>query len=113
MSLLAELTELLATVALSCETGVFSGIPPDEYVVLTPLTDEFAVFADNKPLIDVSEVRVSLFTKGNYLLRAAAIVSALFAADITVTERRYNGYETDSGYHNYSVDAAKSYTYGG
>ena len=89
MSILAELNTLLSPV-LPVETGVFSGVPPDEYLVLTPMTDEFALFGDNMPLIDVSEVRISLFTKG-----------------FTVTDRRYIGHEDDTGYHHYAIDVAK------
>ena len=54
MSILEELNTLLAPV-LPVETGVFSGVPPNEYLVLTPMTDEFMLFGDNMPLIDVSE----------------------------------------------------------
>jgi hypothetical protein len=113
MSLLAQLNAILDALNIPVETGVFSGVPPDEYVVLTPLTDSFPLFGDNKPLIDVSDVRISLFTKGNYLLRASVLVERLFAADITVTERRYIGHENDTNYHNYCVDCASYKTLGG
>ena len=49
MSILSELNALLETTGIPVETGVFSGVPPDEYVVLTPLNDSFVVFGDNKP----------------------------------------------------------------
>ena len=68
MSVLSELNTLLTPI-LPVETGVFSGVPPDEYLVLTPLADDFALFGDNVPLTDVSEVRISLFSKSNYLQR--------------------------------------------
>ena len=108
MSVLQELNTLLAPV-LPVETGVFSGVPPDEYCVLTPLSDSFALFGDNSPLIDVSEVRISLFSKGNYLKRKNQIVKCLLAAEFTVTDRRYIGHEDDTGYHNYAIDVAKEY----
>ena len=60
-----ELNTILTPI-LPVETGVFSDVPPDEYLVLTPMTDVFALFGDNAPLIDVSEVRISLYSKGNY-----------------------------------------------
>ena len=63
MSILSELNALSETANIPVETGVFSGVPPDEYLVLTPLTDTFTVFGDNKPLADIHEVRVSLFSK--------------------------------------------------
>jgi len=108
MSILAELNTLLSPI-LPVETGVFSDKPPDEYIVLTPMTDEFSLFGDNTPLIDLSEVRISLFSKGNYLQRKQQISLALLDADFTITDRRYIGYESDTGYHHYAIDVAKSY----
>ena len=108
MSLLAELNTILTPI-LPVETGVFSDVPPDEYLVLTPMTDGFALFGDNAPLIDVSEVRISLFSKGNYLKQKQQITKELLNADITITDRRYIGHEDDTGYHHYAIDVAKIY----
>ncbi len=108
MSILSELNTLLTPI-LPVETGVFSGVPPDEYLILTPMTDEFALFGDNRPLIDVSEVRISLFTKGNYLQRKRQITAALLGAEFTITDRRYVGHEDDTGYHHYAIDCGKCY----
>lgn len=108
MSILQELNTLLSPI-LPVETGIFSGVPPDEYIVLTPMADSFALFGDNKPLIDISEVRISLFSKGNYIKRKKQLTSALIGAEFTITDRRYIGYETDSGYHHFAVDAIKEY----
>jgi hypothetical protein len=105
MSILEKLNTLLSPI-LPVETGVFSDVAPDEYLVLTPMTDEFALFGDNEPLIDVSEVRISLFSKGNYIKRKKQLTAALLGAGFTITERRYIEYEEDSGYHHYSVDVA-------
>ncbi|UTW70373.1 hypothetical protein KHA80_07640 [Anaerobacillus sp. HL2] len=30
------------------ETGVFSDVPPDEYLVITPMSDRLDLFADNE-----------------------------------------------------------------
>ena len=108
MSVLSELNTLLTPI-LPVETGVFSGVPPDEYLVLTPLTDDFALFGDNTPLMDVSEVRISLFSKGNYLQRKRQITQALLSAGFTITARTYVGHEDDTGYHHYAIDVAQSY----
>ena len=108
MSILAELNTLLSPV-LPVGTGVFSGVPPDEYLVLTPMTDEFTLFGDNMPLVDVSEVRISLFTKGNYLQRKKQITASLLTAGVTVTDRRYIGHEDDTGYYHYAIDVAKHF----
>lgn len=108
MSILAELNTLLTPV-LPVETGVFSGVPPDEYLVLTPMTDIFSLFGDNKPLMDISEVRISLFSKDNYQQKRRQITTALLGADFTITDRRYIGHEDDSGYHHFAIDVAKEY----
>jgi hypothetical protein len=108
MSILSELNTLISPL-LSVETGVFSGVPPNEYVVLTPLTDTFAVYGDNRPLADIHEVRVSLFSKNNYLQRKNQLVRMLLQADFVITDRRYIGHEDDTGYHHYAIDVAKYY----
>ncbi|MEA4973579.1 MAG: hypothetical protein VB119_10475 [Candidatus Metalachnospira sp.] len=110
MSLLSELNTLLSPL-LPVETGVFSDTPPDEYIVLTPLTDEFALFGDNMPLIDVSEVRISLFTKSSYTQRKKQITTSLIIARFTITNRRYIGHEDDTGYHHFAIDVAKDYEF--
>ena len=109
MSILSELNTLLETANIPVETGVFSGVPPDEYVVLTPLSDTFAVFGDNKPIADINEVRISLFSKNNYLQRKNQLVRMLLQADFVITDRRYIGHEDDTGYHHYAIDVAKYY----
>jgi len=109
VSILAELTTLISGIGLSVETGVFSGVPPNEYVVLTPMTDSFAFFADNLPIVDITEVRISLFTKGNYIKRKKQIVTAVLGADFTITDRRYIAHEDDTGFFNVAVDVAKYY----
>ena len=109
MSILSELNTLLKSVNIPAETGLFSGLPPDEYVVLTPLNDSFAVFGDNKPLVDKNEIRISLFSKNNYLQRKNQFVRLLLQADFIISDRRYVGHEGDTGYHHYAIDVAKNY----
>ena len=109
MSILSELNTLFETANIPVETGVFSGAPPDEYLVLTPLTDTFAVYGDNKPLADINEVRISLFSKNNYLQRKNQLVRMLLQADFVITDRRYVGHEDDTGFHHYAIDVAKIY----
>ena len=74
-----------------------------------PLTDAFDLHADNAPGVEVQEARLSLFSQGSYTAMKSAVTKALLAADFTITERRYIGYETDTGYHHYNVDVAKYY----
>jgi len=109
MSILTELNTLFETANIPVETGVFSGVPPDEYLVLTPLTDTFAVYGDNRPLADINEVRISLFSKNNYLQRKNQLVRMLLQADFVITDRRYIGHEDDTSYHHYAIDVAKYY----
>ena len=109
MSLLADLNTIAGRVGLPVETGVFSGIAPTEYLVLTPLSDSFDIHGDNTPGVDVQEVRISLFTKGSYTKWKKNLVQAILAADITITERRYVGHDDDTGYHNYAIDVANYY----
>ena len=41
MNLLSEIKAAVTGCGLSVETGVFSGEPPEEYVVVTPLADTY------------------------------------------------------------------------
>ena len=89
------------------QTGLYTKTPaPKSYVVATPLADTFDVFADNTPGVEVEEVRLSLFTKTNYLQARTKLTTGLLAADLTVTGRRYVGFEDDTGYHHYAIDVA-------
>lgn len=63
MSLLSELNTIADKCGVPVETGVFSNLAPDTYLVLTPLSDGFDLHADNRPSIDTQEVRLSLFCK--------------------------------------------------
>ena len=109
MSILSDLQVALKSLPIPTETGVFSDAAPDEYIVVVPLTDTFVLFADDFPGTDIQEARISLFCKGNYMAAKKAVVKALLVAGFTITDRRYNGYETESGYHHYVVDVAKHY----
>lgn len=80
-----------------------------EYLVFTPLYDSFELHADNTPTADVQEVRIFLFSKGNYTCTLSRLVKALLSADITVIARKYVGHEDDTGYNHYAVDTAKNY----
>ena len=111
MSLLSELNTIAESCGVPVETGIFSDAAPDTYLVLTPLSDGFDLHADNQPSIDVQEVRLSLFCKENYMKIKNRLVKAALNADMTITDRRYIGFETDTGYHHYAIDVAKSYVW--
>ena len=106
--ILEELKTILSPI-IPVETGVFSNTAPEQYAVLTPLSDEFALHADDRPGCDVQAVRVSLYDKGNYIKIKNTLVSLLLSADMTITGRRYIGHEEDTGYHHYAIDVAKTY----
>jgi hypothetical protein len=109
MNILQELTALLTGIGVSVETGIFSDTAPDEYVVITPLTDTFGLYGDNRPEFETQEVRLSLYSNGNYLVLKSRIVNALLNADFIITERLYIEHEDDTGYHHYAIDTAKIY----
>ena len=112
MSILEELNTILTEIGLSVETGVFSGAPPDEYLVSTPLADTFEGYADDLPQQEIQEVRLSLFSKGSYTARKNQIVRSLLENNFTVTDRRYIGHEDDTNFHQYAIDVAKEYEMG-
>ena len=111
MSLLSELNTIAGSCAIPVETGVFTDPAPDTYLVLTPLSDTFDLHADDRPGIDTQEVRLSLFCRENYTKIKNRLVKAALNADMTITDRRYIGFETDTGYHHYAIDVAKSYVW--
>ena len=96
---------------LPSETGAFTDTPPDEYVVVTPMGDAFEVYADDVPLAEIQEVRVSLFSRKNYLELKNRIVQKLIQSGFTITDRRYIGREDDTGYHHIAIDVTKEYEY--
>ena len=109
MSLLSELKNDLSALGIPVETGAMTDKAPERYIVLTPLADTFDLHADNLPGVEIQEVRVSIFTKGSYTAAKKQLVRILLNGDYTITDRRYNGYETDTGYHLYTVDVSKFY----
>ena len=109
MSLLADLNEILDPIGIPVETGVFSDTPPVEYLVITPMSDRLDLFADNEAYCIVSEARLSLFTKKNYLDLKKQLVKALQTGDITITDQQYVGFENDTKFHHYAIDVMKEY----
>lgn len=81
------------------------------YIILIPLYDGFDVFADNKPGIEVSEVQLAIYSKGNYLKLAKDISVLLIDAGFTITNRRYIEFEKDTKFHHYIIDVAMEFCY--
>lgn len=110
--LLKHLSHIAQALGLPYAVSLYIETPaPDTYLVFTPLTDSLGVFADNQPGIEVEEVRIALFTKTNYLGLRNQLTRALIDAGLTVTARRYIGYEADTGFHHYSIDVATHHRY--
>lgn len=109
MNILSQLMISLETVGLPVETGYFSGIPPDEYIVLIPIMDSLELYADNLPLSQTEEIRLSIFTKNNYLNLRNQLTKSLLGAGFSITDRRYIGFEEDTKYHHYAIDVMKEY----
>ena len=109
MSVLADIQTALSVLGIPIETGVFTDAAPAKYIVVVPIADTFDLHADNAPGIDVQEARLSLYVQGNYTADKNALVKTLLGADFTITDRRYIGYENETGYHHYAVDVAKHY----
>lgn len=109
MSVLSEIMLLLEPLKISLETGSYSGKAPEEFIVLTPLSDALDLYADNKPQAEVQEVRISLFTKKNYMRTRKLITKLLLDAGFTISDRRYIGFEDDTKFHHYAIDVSKEY----
>ena len=109
MNILSDLTALLADVNVLFEVGHYSGVPPDEYVVIIPLADSFDLAADNLPQADVQEARLAIYSKNNYYPLRNKIAKRLLAQDFTITDRRYIEFETTTKYHHAVIDTAKTY----
>ena len=93
----------------SCGKRNLSRNAPEQYTVLIPLSDTFSLYGDNIPACNIEEVRISLYSKTNYLTLKNRILNALLDADFTITNKRYVEYEAESGYHHYVIDVQKHY----
>lgn len=111
--ILEELNTILDALKIPVETGYFSSASPapDQYVVITPIFSEFGLHADNIPHMDTHDVRLTIYSKGNYLNTLDTIVRSMQTHDISVTDRSYIGYDREFGYHQIAVDVQKTYTY--
>ena len=109
MSILEEIINLISPLNIPIETGTFSEDAPNSYIVLVPLVDTYPLNADDKPQIDKQEVRITIYTKSNYIHLKNQITARLISNYFYITERRYNGYDADTGYYQYTIDVVKTY----
>lgn len=106
MMLLEKLISLFSQLDVPIETGIFSGQASEQYIVLIPVTSTYELYADNLPEQDIEEVRISIYSKTNYLSIKRILEKILLKNGLTITERRYNGYEKESKYHHFTIDVA-------
>lgn len=78
----------------------------DKFIVIIPTSDDFELYADDKPQAGTEEAELALYCKGNYLAFRDKVTELLIAADITVTSRRYLEFEQDTDYNHYIIDVA-------
>ena len=105
--MLEELNTIVESAGLPVETGIFSRTAPEEYVVITPISEHFMLYCDDYPGLNVEEARLSLFSKRNYTKKKDQLVRALLSAEFIVTDRRFIGREDDTGYFHVAIDVAK------
>ena len=110
MSIFAELQELLAPI-IPTENDTFPEKPPDTYAVLTSLDDRLDLYADDYPQVEIQSVRISVFTKHNYLSLVNGIKKLLLASDFTITRTAKIDYERDTKYHHYAIEVEKDYSF--
>ena len=109
MNILQEVKTIITNLNILVETGVFKGKAPDTYVVLVPLTDTFPLNADDKPQEDTQGLRISIFSKTNYLTIKNRIVANLINGFFYISDRRFNGYDAETEYYQYTIDVEKNY----
>lgn len=109
MNILEELITLLSTLGIKIETGVIKNDSENSFIVLVPLADTFKLNANDAPNYNYEEVRITIFSKNNYLKLKNSIINLLLANYFYITQRIYNGYETKTGYYEYTIDVAKNY----
>lgn len=103
--LLEHLTTICESLALPVRVALFTHSPlPEAFVVLTPLVDTLTLHGDNTPGVEVEEVRLSAYARGNYLQLRDQLTNALLDAGVTITARSYIGFEDETGYHHYAID---------
>jgi hypothetical protein len=110
MSILEELHELLDPI-LPTENDFYSGVPLETYAVLIPLDEPLGLYADDLPLIEMPIVRISVFTKNNYISLVKQLKKLLLENDFTITECRKVEFEEDTKYHHYAIEVQKDYTF--
>ena len=109
MNILDDIQRILNPLNVPFETGIFTEPAPEQYLVIVPLIDKFELYADNLPLADVQEARISVYSQGNYQRLKKQVISAFLEAGYIISQRQYIGYETETGYFHYNIDVTTFY----
>ncbi|GHU54688.1 hypothetical protein FACS1894132_09700 [Clostridia bacterium] len=109
--ILDELKLILEGCGYATEFAYYSDLSGDKRAVLTPMGDELTHYGDNVPLMEISSVRVSIFTKGDYYGDVKAIKKALINNDFCITDSKFIEHEKDTKYNHYIIDVEKDYDF--
>jgi len=92
------------------QMGAFTEKAGDIFIVFTPMGDYGALFADNRPEIEICEARIGLYVRNaDWVPYRNRLKKALRIADFTITSMRYVEFENSTGYHHYNFDVQKFY----
>lgn len=110
MSLMSDLITIMAELQIPTQVGDFqsTGAIPDMYAVILPLIDDFEA-ADDMPDIDVEQVSIELYSKGDWHSTVKSIRTKALAAGMYPSLSRYITRETDTRYFHYSITLEKNY----
>lgn len=108
MTVYQTINSILSELKIPCETLEFKKAPqPDTFVVLTPISDDFDLYAGDSPTVEVNSVRINLYTKRNFIKTVRDITNALFLNDFSVTDRRLANFDKDTRYSHYAIECEK------
>jgi hypothetical protein len=110
MDILAELIALFSEMGVPAQTEIFASPAPDTFALLTPLGEEFTLFADEMPHAEIQSVRIGIYCKENYGTLAFKVSRALMARDFTITDRLFIEREDKTKLYHYNIDVEKHYT---
>lgn len=108
-NILSEATGIINNMGVEVQTAVYSEKPPDKYVVIVPIEDEFAEFADNKPTLDKQSARIVILNKENPYRLRNNIVKALWNAGFSILTRKYSGFDAETKHHIMYVEIEGGY----
>lgn len=113
-NIMLDLKAALADLGACFEAGVWTDDTlPDCYIVISPTGDTFEP-GDDEYYCATEEARIYIYMRGSISTSVYAfkdrVVAALMKADFfAVSDSRYDGFDSETHYHVWSVLAAKEY----